>query len=457
MYQLPISRRLATLTAALSIVIGSDSFAAGFGKKKSCDTCPPSYPAIIEESTSPPSASTEVQPKAADSADAAQPPNASSPQAANNALETNSAFDQALAGQYDVASASNFAAPNMVGDFFGAAGGTTVVQGFTDGGFYPTRVTPINTSPGTGGGVGRLKLAENTSVLPQDRVYFGYQYFNGVPLTANGTNVNRYVPGFEKTFFNGNTSVEVRVPFAGTLDSTQDVTNIGATNTQLGNVTVFLKGLIYSSDTVAFGGGLSITTPTANDQVVTQNGSDILRVKNQGTHLAPYLGLVYMPGRFFTQIYGQYDVDATGRSVYMLDNSTNALAKAGDYSDTSVLFLDWNVGYWIYKNPGSFITGIAPIFEVHYNQALGNADTVNNGSINNGNVTTILTDTNANYSIVNLTAGSHFVFGQRSTLTLAGVVPVTNNNNRSFNGELQVLFNYYFGRLNRYTTLPANF
>lgn len=454
MYQRPISRRLVTLTAALSIVIGSDTFAAGFGKKKSCDTCPPSYPTIIEESTAPPSASTELQPKAAEGADASQSP---SPQASTNAPETNSAFDQALAGQYDVASASNFAAPNMVGDFFGAGGGTTVVQGYTDGGFYPTRVTPLNTSPGTGGGVGRLKLAENTSVLPQDRVYFGYQYFQGVPLNASGTNVNRYVPGFEKTFFNGNTSVEVRVPFAGTLDSTQDVTNIGGTNTQLGNVTVFLKGLLYSTNTMAVGGGLSITTPTANDQVMTQNGSEFLRVKNQGTHLAPYLGVVFMPGRFFTQAYIQYDVDATGRSVYMQNTSTGSLAKAGNYSDTSVLFLDWNVGYWIYRNPGSFITGIAPIFEVHYNQALGNADSVNNGSINNGNVTTILTDNNASYSIVNLTAGSHFVFGQRSTLTLAGVLPATGSSNRGFNGEFQVLFNYYFGRLNRYSTLPVNF
>jgi len=436
--------------------MGSDSFAAGFGKKKSCDTCPPSYPMIIQDSASPPSSSTEIQPKAAEGADTSQAPAAPAPPS-NNFAETNSAFEQSLAGQYDVASASNFAAPNMVGDFFSAGGGTTVIQGFTDGGFYPTRVTPLNASPGTGGGVGRIKLAENTSVLPQDRVYFGYQYFQGVPLNANGTNVNRYVPGFEKTFFNGNTSVEVRVPFAGTLDSTQDVTNIGGTNTQLGNVTVFLKGLLYSSNHCAVGGGLSITTPTANDQVVTQGGSDILRVKNQGTHLAPYLGVVLMPGRLFTQAYIQYDVDATGRSVYMGGGQSNTLQKAGDYSDTSVLFLDWNVGYWIYQNQGSFLTGIAPIFEVHYNQALGNSDYITNGSINGGNVTTILTDTNANYSIVNLTAGSHFVFGRRSTLTVAGVLPATNNSNRGFNGEFQVFFNYYFGRLNRYSTLPANF
>ena len=455
----PISQRLITLTAALSLVMGTETFAAGFGKaKRSCDVCPPGSSAIIQESTTPPASSTDQQAQPAPDAEVKPTPAtaATTPEAANMP-QTNSAFEQSLAGQYDVASASDFAAPNMVGDFFGAAGGATVATGVYDGGFIPLNTQSVNNSPGTGGGVGRIKLAENTSILPRDRVYFGYQYFNGVPLTSNGVNVNRYVPGFEKTFFNGLTSVEVRVPFAGTLDSTQNINAIGATNTQLGNVTVFLKGLLYSSDTCAFGGGLTITTPTANDQVVTQGGSDILRVRNQGTHLAPYLGVVWMPGRFFTQMYAQYDVDATGRSVYMANNQTGALEKAGNYSDTSVMFLDWNFGYWIYRDPSTFITGIAPIFEVHYNQALGNADTVNNGSINSGNITTVYTDTNANYSIVNLTAGSHFVFGQRSTLTLAGVVPVTNNSNRAFSGELQVMFNYNFGRLNRYSTLPTNF
>ncbi|MBX9652980.1 hypothetical protein K2Y11_05100 [bacterium] len=470
-----LSQIVLHLALATTLVVSPEAAAAGFGKaKRNCDVCPPGYPTVIEEvpstpplSTAQPIAPSESQPNA---------PEANSPQAPapNNAPTTDSALDQSLTGQYDVASASNFSAPNMVGDFFGAASAMTLTESITtsrtvflniDGQVRPVTIYQTTTqnqtlgiSPGTGNGVGRVKLAENTSILPQDRAYFGYQYFQGVPI-GNGTNVNRYVPGFEKTFFNGTTSVEVRVPFAGTLDSTQDLNQIGATNTQLGNVTLFLKGLLYQSDTMAMGGGLSITTPTANDAVVTQNGSEILRIKNQGTHLAPYLGVIWMPNRFFVQMYAQYDVDATGRPVYMANSQTGALQSAGNYNDTSVLFLDWNLGYWIYRNPSTFVTGIAPIFEVHYNQALGNADTVTNG-FSGGNVNgtgLVVTDNNPNYSIVNLTAGTHFVFGQRSTLTLAGVLPATNASNRGFNGEFQVLFNYYFGRLNRYSTLPVNF
>ena len=82
-------------------------------------------------------------------------------------------------------------------------------------------VTTINqfTIPsGTNGGVvGQVKLAEGFSPIPQDRVYFNYSYFNQVPLSASGVNVNRFTPGFEKTFWDRLASVEFRTPMASTL------------------------------------------------------------------------------------------------------------------------------------------------------------------------------------------------------------------------------------------------
>ncbi len=63
-----------------------------------------------------------------------------------------------------------------------------------------------------------MKLSENTSPIPRDRVFVNYSYFDNVPLQQGGVDVNRFVPGFEKTFFNGITSVEVRAPMASTLD-----------------------------------------------------------------------------------------------------------------------------------------------------------------------------------------------------------------------------------------------
>lgn len=74
--------------------------------------------------------------------------------------------------------------------------------------------------PGAGGTVGRIKMSEDNSPIPRDRLIFTYDSFGGVPYTADGVGVNRYQFGVEKTFRDGLWSAEVRLPFAGTLAST---------------------------------------------------------------------------------------------------------------------------------------------------------------------------------------------------------------------------------------------
>lgn len=435
------TRYQSLLWAGLTLASGSVE-AAGFGKKCTtcptpCESCPPVYmepsthPSIIEPMPTTPPLTSQTDPNAE------QPVEPMPVPAADNFSDA--AFNDSLTGAFDVASASNFSAPNMIGDIFGAG----AIQFISSDTMLGNGQNPaVGSSPGTGGGVGRIKLSNNTNIIPRDRVFFGYEFFDSVPITANGTDVNRWTPGFEKTFFGGLASVEVRVPFAGTIDSTQDVNSLGANNVELGNVTLFFKSLLYSTPTMAVGAGLTVTTPTADDLVLTSQGQDILRIQNEGTHLAPYMGVVFMPGRFFTQIYGQYDVDATGRSV-LLPNDNGALVESGQLTDTSVFFLDASFGYWIYQScsPCKMLTGIAPIFEVHYNAGLGNGDQVTG-------VTGSVIDANDSYDIVNLTFGTHLQFRQRTGLTLAVGVPVTDDNglDRQFGYEVKVLLNHTFGR-----------
>ncbi|MBY0587661.1 hypothetical protein K2X85_10810 [bacterium] len=442
------SRRWAVMATALALLSQNESWAHGFGKKKQdCETCP----TVIQDGSS------ALMPTPTDGSSSSTIPSTPA-----MTIDTSDSISDALAGQYDVASGSGFAAPNMVGDFFGT-GGTSLIALGSEGVGYDSfgNVTgynrdtpglPAGASPGTGGTVGRVKFSDNTSIVPTDRVYFGYQFFDNTRLSPGGTDVSRFVPGFEKTFFGGKTSVEVRIPFASTLDSTQQVGAIGGTNTELGNVTLFFKSLLYTTNNWAVGAGLTVTTPTADDTVIRQGSSELIRIKNQGTHLAPYLGVVYSKCRLFSQLYMQYDVDATGRDVF-LRNSSNQFLRAGSLSDESVFFVDWNVGYWIYRNTNSdsLLTGIAPVFEIHYNQGLGNSDWVANDA-------RIVGSTQSQFSIINLTAGSHFLLGQRSMLTLAAVVPVTDGaRGRQFDFEFQVLFNYVFGKTNQFNRLPSLF
>ena len=101
--------------------------------------------------------------------------------------------------------------------------GYSAVSAFDVG--YPVEIP----NPGAGGVVGRTKIADDTSPMPRDRVFFDYSFFDGVPLTPSGVNVNRFTPGFEKTFFGGLMSFEMKVPMATTLDST--IVEGGATDT----------------------------------------------------------------------------------------------------------------------------------------------------------------------------------------------------------------------------------
>ncbi|HLJ93445.1 MAG TPA: hypothetical protein VKU02_09675 [Gemmataceae bacterium] len=205
------------------------------------------------------------------------------------------------------------AAPNMIGNLLGAGRSLSFFYQRSSGSVF------IN---GTGStNVVNPKVADNNSPLPEDRVYFRYNYFNdaqkvtgdsgkvifdptlGVSqfsaprfrgiTTTRSYDVHDFTFGGEKTYLDGRFSVELRVPFSTTLAHSQDlrvanVTGIGTdvdgdsnssiiqttatpqntlgrTDTEFGNMTVVLKGLAYQSSKLAISSGASIGIPTAPD------------------------------------------------------------------------------------------------------------------------------------------------------------------------------------------------
>ena len=161
----------------------------------------------------------------------------------------------------------------MVGDYLG---------GFFSLSIGGSSGNVSTTCPLPGGAIPRFKMAEDTSPLPVDRVYFNYDYYSNVPINANtvGANpnisLNAYTPGFEKTFFNGLMSVEVRLPMATTLD--HDIFLDGSTRTaegEIGNLGVVVKGLLFQWDTLAISAGLGIDCPTARDTICVASDGEV--------------------------------------------------------------------------------------------------------------------------------------------------------------------------------------
>ena len=366
--------------------------------------------------------------------------------------------------------------PNMIGDGFGPApfsfasfisptvqtqspptsigtGAPLKPPGTGNGTPLPPTIAPPNrelgtvTTPGGGGTVGTSKIAENTSPIPRDRVFLNYSDFNGVPLILNGVNVNRVTPGFEKTFFEGMSSIEVRTPFASTLSNDLYVLNSNDTqSTQFGNLTIYLKQLLYRSDDFAVSGGLGLALPTAsNVNVFLNSNQQLLSIKNQSVHLLPFLGSVYSPSeQFFVQQFLQFDFDTNGDNVEAR-NATGGLSSIGRLRDMSYLYYSIGSGYWIYNNPDSdrLFTRIAPIAELHYNKSITSTDTLTSPLVNVG-------QSGLNQDLLNGTIGLTAMMGQNKTLTLGYVTPLSSIDHRQFNSEFRVIFNWFFGApLNR--------
>jgi hypothetical protein len=329
-------------------------------------------------------------------------------------------------------------APGFIGDFFGGpVGGTSI--GFGNNG---SRID----FPGlpSGGVVGIQKLVENSSPIPRDRILFNYSYYNNVRFTPNGLDVNRYTVGFEKTFLNQLASIELRAPFASTLNSDISATGFpgsapNTTNTEFGNMALYIKGLVLEGDSYAVGAGLGIGLPTADDvNLLAPNGARLIQIQNESVQLMPYVGAIYAPGdRFFSQALLQVSTVSSGNPTY-IDIPQTGLVQFGTLNDPTWLFASLNFGYWTHRGDGSErLSGIAPIFEIHYNTTVNDTDSVGFGPFQVG-------QTFSQVDMLNLVAGVNLEFFGRTYLSAAYVVPATSGPDRFFDGELRVLFNRYF-------------
>jgi len=309
-------------------------------------------------------------------------------------------------------------------------------------------------SPGTGGGVGRMKIGDNTSPMPRDRLIFDYSYFDNVPLAPGGVGINRFKLGFEKTFFDGDMSFELKAPMASTVSSTVVQ---GAESDQhsgeFGNLALAVKMLLRRTETWAVSGGLQVGLPTADDtRVVLPDGTPLLAIRNSAVHLAPFVGALWTPNeRLFSHGFLQGDFASRGNAVLVNDNGVN-LSEIGRLNDASILTVDWGIGYWAMRNScrQRSLTGLAWTAELHWTRSLQNADTVESGpwsiscaesaagGVGDGEI-----------DVLNLTLGCHTVWREKTLVTGGYALPLYAGSGDPFDGEFRVMVNHHFGPLNR--------
>jgi hypothetical protein len=264
-----------------------------------------------------------------------------------------------------------------------------------------------------------FRISEDESPAPQDRVYFGFNFFENVGrsvserlgLPIHDVRVYRYTFGLEKTCLDGDVSVGLRVP-VDTLSSKSVFSNLNGDNTDWGDLTVILKAALLRDcqSGSLISAGLAVTAPTGPSGFA---GSSFTVFRD--TVLQPFGGYIWNAGNCFVHGFTAVDVPTDSR-------------------DVTYFFNDIGVGYHLRRGCGCGdrrITDIIPTVELHLSDPLNHRGAFR------------VSDPAGTADILDLTAGVTLEFNRRCTLALGVVTPLTGP--KPFDYELLAQFNFRFG------------
>jgi hypothetical protein len=291
----------------------------------------------------------------------------------------------------------------------------------------PSIRTPRHRAAAVIPSVRSIKISEDQSPIPQDRVYFTVNYFQGVNDQVNQrlqsaigySQVFRYIGGFEKTFNDGQGSLGLRLPMDTVTTSAasgRSAPGLAGTYTSLGDLSLYAKYILWQDRPSGnlLSSGLSVTAPTGPGKFA---GDQSFAPTPHTTVFQPFLGYLINVKKVYIQGFGIVQVPTTSQDVTMLYN-------------------DIGIGYFLRRpdpnvNVDEFISLIAPTFELHINTPLNHRDVFN------------IRDPVGTNDTVNFTYGLNVGIHQRTLLTFAMVCPVSSP--KPFDFETMVYLNVFFG------------
>jgi hypothetical protein len=289
----------------------------------------------------------------------------------------------------------------------------------------------------------RRRISKNSSVLPADRLIISYQHFHKAlsvetvhPVAGSSRRVmdlDRMTIGFEKTFFNGRSSIDVRLPVNSRFDVA--TTDLELTNGRLGNTSLVLKHLYYETDTISLGIGLGIDAPTGSDGRVVLPNTEVV-VANDAFHALPYLGLLFTPtDDWVVQAFAQVDIPLNGNEIEITTPSNGSVF--GQFEERELLFLSLSVAHWLYQDPdAAHLNGLAAMLELHHTTSLDDGERVTLAALTDSYE---LRDPHSVYQNLNMATGLQAQIGM-TEFRAAMVFPLLGEN-RPFDAEVLLQIN----------------
>lgn len=252
---------------------------------------------------------------------------------------------------------------------------------------------------------GSFKVAENDSPRPRTRAYFSYYFYDQVAKNFGGPNVPRVlvhqqVFGYEQAFLDDRASVGIRLPY-------NQLTSTFYSDTGLADITLTSKVTVWEDRPTGslLSAGLLVTPPTGNRPFASTITGETIR----GTLVQPFLGYIWRAADWYLQGFSSVVVPTDSRDVTLLTNGGQ-------------------LGYILYRNPGSFLSAAIPTAELHVNTPLNHRGAQ--------------VDPVGFVDQVTLLGGSQFLIRERSGIGFSVGAPLTGPRPFSLQGTLQ--FNFWF-------------
>jgi hypothetical protein len=350
----------------------------------------------------------------------------------NNSASTSGTGAGGATSELGGSAGASGAPPGIIGDYQ-PLGNSMLVHSAATTGRFPNLPTPVpppkvgNRNPGQVSGNGTtsilfkltgLKVSDNQSPVPQDRFFYSFNYFDNLNASVDrkilspiqNLQVYHQLFGLEKTFLGGNASVGFRVPLNTiSFKSTANIAGMGGATTSPGDLSVFLKYVLYRQGTSLVSTGLQVTAPTGPGSFGGAKYYSYFR----DTQIQPFVGYLFTRDRFYLQGFTSVDVPSTSQ-------------------DVTLLFNDLSIGYYAYRaaDANRFLTAIVPTAEAHLNTPLNHRGFS-------------ATDLASTPDVLDLTFGTNLEIRKRALISVAYVTPVTGP--KPFNAELVLLLNIRLG------------
>lgn len=331
--------------------------------------------------------------------------------------------------------------PEMFGDFRRGGPSVTITPSLIS---FPSLQSEFPVAAAISG----LRAGENNHTLPSNRAWVAYNYFEsafdvntgGLVSSSAAQSLHRTTAGVELLIDEGQTSVELRMPFGSAFSrSFTGIGNVNVGSASVGNLNVLLKRLLYADGGGAVSAGLGIETPTGSEGVITYNNITAI-LDPRATHFVPFVAVAQRGERWFGQGFMQLDVASHGDRLSATLNAPGAAVLAGRIDQPPLLGLDLGGGYWLLPPEEPSGSGLAIVGEVHYTTPLGNSDSfVSSGSLASVGVNS---SGDAAYDVLHFTAGLQAALGSGWRIRPAVVVPAKRE--RVFDAEYLLQINRSF-------------